>query len=195
MGDATHADALLGLSEATASQSSHTRLERTMVCYHEHVWRVLRNLGVPSGDLDDAVQQVFIVVARRLDEIRPESERAFLYGTAVRIASRARRSHARRREIVDPDPAAHLIAPHDPAQALHAAEQRALLDGALGALPDDLRAVLVMYEIEELTLAEIAAALEIPSGTAATRLRRARELFVAQARRLAARRSWEGGRR
>jgi RNA polymerase sigma-70 factor (ECF subfamily) len=54
----------------------------------------------------------------------------------------------------------------------------ALLDEILAALPDDLRAVLVLYEIEELSTQEIAALLELPSGTVASRLRRAREAFA-----------------
>jgi RNA polymerase sigma factor (sigma-70 family) len=51
------------------------------------VWRLLRRFGVLQGQLDDAVQGVFWVAARRLSDIQPEKERSFLYGVALRVAS------------------------------------------------------------------------------------------------------------
>jgi len=63
---------------------------------------------------------------------------------------------------------------------------RAVLDGLLDALPADQRAVFVLHEIEELTMAEIAVALSLPPGTVASRLRRARELFDSLAARVRA---------
>jgi len=65
---------------------------------------------------------------------------------------------------------------------------RELLDQVLESIPLDVRAVFILFEMEEMTLAEIAALLGIPSGTAASRLRRGRELFQAEITRLKARR-------
>jgi RNA polymerase sigma-70 factor, ECF subfamily len=163
--------------------------------HFEFVWRSVRRLGVPEADADDAVQQVFIVLAKRLGKVAPESERAFLFGTSIRVASHARRAARRRGEVPLGDAAAPGEAPEPtdegPSTEDLAAQRRAraLLDEALETLPMEARAVFVLFELEELTLAEIAALLEIPQGTAASRLRRGRELFQAGIARLSARRA------
>ena len=59
------------------------------------IWRLLRRLGVPPHGVDDAVQQVFLIAAERLDDIRENSERAFAFGTALRVAQTLRRRSAR----------------------------------------------------------------------------------------------------
>src|SRR5512146_863192 len=66
----------------------------------EWLWRVLRRIGLSAADADDATQQVFLVASRRSAEIRG-SARAFLYGTAVRVAANMRRTLRRRREVSD----------------------------------------------------------------------------------------------
>src|SRR5690242_17321725 len=73
-----------------------SRLRALQEEHFEFLWRSLRRLGVPEADVDDAVQQVFLVAARR--EILPGSERSFLFATALRVASHARRTLRRRRE-------------------------------------------------------------------------------------------------
>jgi len=149
------------------------------------VWRVLRRLGLAPADADDAAQRVMMVATQRLDDIRPGQERAFLYRTSAFIAARERRGRQRRREKpgVELDGEAH---PGGDPEAL-LVERRALerLDAVLGGMPDDLKAAFVLFEIEGLSKAEVAEALEIPAGTAASRLRRAREDFARRARRLA----------
>jgi len=65
------------------------------------VYRSLRRLGVEEMSLDDATQQVWIVATRRLADIRPASERAFLFGIAVRVAADFRRAARRRRLVPD----------------------------------------------------------------------------------------------
>jgi RNA polymerase sigma-70 factor (ECF subfamily) len=151
------------------------------------VWRALRRLGVPAGDLPDGAQQVFAVAARRISDIRQGSERAFLYQTAIRVAYDARRLATRRRETDDstlgerPD---HRLGPDE---LFARAQARALLDHVLAAMPVDLRAVFVLYELDEMTMAEIAVMVDVPPGTVASRLRRAREIFQSGVRRLHAR--------
>jgi len=148
------------------------------------VWRSLRRLGVPSAATDDAAQEVFVVASKRLPEIRVGYERAFLFATALRIASNARRAFARRDarhddaldRVVDPTPS--------PEQLADRARARELLDEVLAALDLDLRAVFVLHELEEMSMAEIATTLELAPGTVASRLRRARELFRAEVARL-----------
>jgi RNA polymerase sigma-70 factor (ECF subfamily) len=162
------------------------RLRSLVTDHFDFVWRSLVRLGVPRPDAEDALQQVFLVASRRLDAIAVGSERAFLFGTALRLASRARRTHQRRREVLGGEG----VEPLDPAPSVEDridhARARAALEAILDAMPLDLRTVFVLYELEQVTMAEIATILELPAGTVASRLRRAREQFQAATRRLLA---------
>lgn len=143
----------------------------------ELVARVVRNLGVPPGEVDDVMQRVFSSAAARLDDIAPGSERAFLVQVAVRWAANARRARARMREV-GCDDLPEVIDPAPSPESL--TEQRraaTILDRLLAAMDLELRAVFVLDEIEEMSRAEIAHALGIPDGTVASRLRRARQDF------------------
>jgi RNA polymerase sigma-70 factor (ECF subfamily) len=151
------------------------------------VWRLLRRLGLPEGDADDAAQQVFLVASRRFGDLRAGSERSFLYTTALHVASKARRSVERRREDLDPEVEPESEGTPSMEDLVDRRRARVLLDTLLDALPLDLRAVLVLHEIDELTTAEIAEVIGVPVGTAASRLRRAREVFAERVRRLEAR--------
>lgn len=143
----------------------------------DFVWRVLRRLGLSPADADDATQQVFLVVSRRRTELAAGKERSFLYGTALRIAANVRRGLSRRRDVPtdsEPPPDSDQV----PADALvERRRARALLDELLAELPPELARVLVLCEIERCTLAAVAELEGIPAGTAASRLRRARDAF------------------
>jgi RNA polymerase sigma-70 factor (ECF subfamily) len=144
------------------------------------VWRSLRRFGVWEADVDDATQEVFLVISKRLSEIPPEKERAFLYSTAVRVAANIRRSRKRRDaayERFESAPPTELAAtPETVSDQLRA---RQLLVVLLEYIPEDLREVFVLFEVEELGIGEIADVLQIPLGTVGSRLRRARERFKA----------------
>jgi RNA polymerase sigma-70 factor (ECF subfamily) len=143
----------------------------------EWVWRVLRRLGLSPADADDATQQVFLVAARKCKDVPGKSVRSFLYATAIRVAANAQRSLRRRREVPS-DAAGDAIAPGpQPEDVIEGRRARALLDELLDRLPGELRRVLVLAEIEQLTAQRIAELESIPPGTVASRLRRARELF------------------
>ena len=145
----------------------------------EWVWRVLRRIGLSPADADDATQQVFLVVARRYDELRVQRPRPFLYGVATRVAANAQRTLRRRRE--EPSEAAAGAAAHEPPpdELLEQRRARTLLDELLGQLPPELRRVLVLAEIEQLTAQQIAELEALPTGTVRSRLRRARAAFHA----------------
>ncbi|WP_394842872.1 sigma-70 family RNA polymerase sigma factor [Pendulispora brunnea] len=164
--------------------------ERLRACMDEHydaVWRALRRFGVPESQVEDAAQQVFIVFANRLEAVTEGSERAYLYGTAVRVASDLRKRASRSREVPSATAADEHASPeYDAEQLLEVRRARALLDDVLASMPMDLRTVFVLYEFEELTMAQIAASLEIPPGTVASRLRRAREFFESSVKALQA---------
>ena len=145
--------------------------------YVDFVARVLRNAGTPEAEVDDDVQRTFIAVSNRLADVRPESEKSFLLQTALRVAAHARRTLARRREVHDSEAQMRIHGPIHPEQMLDQKRARELLDDVLGAMNGDLRSVFVLYELEELSMAEIARTLQIPPGTVASRLRRARADF------------------
>ena len=179
-----------------APVSSADRLTSLFQQHFDLVWRTVRRLGVPPEALDDAAQEVFVVASRRLAAIEPGKERAFLYGTAVRVASDARRSSSRRRLAPQGDQ------PLDPADTAPAPDElveqkraRELLDQLVARLPDDTRPVFVLYELEGLTMEEIATCLEVPPGTVASRLRRGREAFHAAVAKLDRDAAREGARR
>jgi len=165
------------------------RLALLVEQHADFVWRSLRRMGVTETQADDATQEVFIVTSQKLERVEPGRERAFLYGVAMNVAAHARRSRARSREVSETEETLAAVdkAPN-PEMRLADAQARALLDRVLETLPDELRAVFVLFELEEMPTAEIAALLEIPSGTVASRLRRAREEFELHVTRIKARR-------
>lgn len=161
------------------------RLTNLVQDHLDFVERVMRNLGVPDSELDDAVQRAFMVVADRLDDIRPGAERGFLFQTARYLAAHVWRNRARRRrdEELDEHLPSDLASPEAMLSQKHAREY---LDGILDAMPVDLRTVFVLHEFEELSGPEIATLLDIPLGTASSRLRRARKVFQMHINRLEA---------
>jgi RNA polymerase sigma-70 factor, ECF subfamily len=153
------------------------RIAALVANHHGLVWRSLRRLGVSEADADDASQQVFLVAHRRLADIAPGSERSFLLQTVLRVAADFRRTRERRREDDGRDLPILIDTAADPEELLDRRGARVLLDRALEAMSLELRTVFVLFEIEELTMAEIAHVVGIPAGTVASRLRRAREVF------------------
>ena len=150
----------------------------------DFVWRALRRLGLLDSDLADAAQQVFLVMARKLSQVKPGAERKFLFQTAFRVASDSRRTRRRQREVPDDLLALHTDERPGPDQDLEARLRRAQLDRILDLMPMELRAVFVLSELEEMTMAEIAVMTGTRPGTVASRLRRARAAFSEQVARL-----------
>jgi RNA polymerase sigma-70 factor, ECF subfamily len=152
--------------------------ERFAAMATEHVdvlWRTLARLGVPDGSVEDAAQQVLLVALRRLPEIEVGRERPYLLGIALRVASDARRSLRRRREILLSDALVvqESRAPQD--ELLDHKRQLTDLETALTELSDENRDAFVLFEIEELSAPQVAELLGVPVGTVASRVRRARE--------------------
>lgn len=148
------------------------------------VWRSARRLGLPEHAADDATQQVFVVLARRLDGVVVGAEKAFLYRTTAHVVAELKRSHARRSARIRSAEAGDVVADHGlaPDEALEQKRARALLARALAALDDELREVLVLFALEGIATQEIAGLVGIPQGTVASRLRRARQRLMRAAR-------------
>ena len=173
-------DAASACSEAAvdslAEDELPTDVETLLNAHFAFIWRVFRRMGFSAADADDATQQVFMIASTKLDRITKSRERAFLYGIALRVKSHARRAEKRRREVLVEAPEGPVPPGHGPDTQLALAEAWRLLDELLAKLPDKLRRVLVLAEVE---VAEVAAFEGIPVGTAASRLRLARERFRA----------------
>lgn len=162
------------------------RTRELVAAHFDFVWRLLCRLGVPRPDVDDAAQQVFIAAARRLADIPKENERTFLYGTALRVAATLRRQLKRQQRVLSPGPADVASLELTPHEELERSRALAFLDEVLEQLDDSLREVFVLCEIEELSAPQVAAIANIPLGTVASRLRRARQAFKDRVRRLQA---------
>jgi RNA polymerase sigma-70 factor, ECF subfamily len=176
----SHEEALARPLQMANGADRDARLRSLVDRYIDFVARVLRNAGTPQADVEDEVQRTFIIAARRLDDVRPGSEKSFLLQTALHLAAHARRTIARRREVgVDSVPE-RLDLGATPEQLTDQKRVRQLLDQVLDRMTDDLRTVFVLFELEEMSMAEIAEVLGIPQGTVASRLRRARADFRAR---------------
>jgi len=172
---------------ATADAAAHAAAPTTedppsfAAVYEQHfdfVWRLARRFGADEGAVDDVVQDVFVVVHRKLGDFEGRSSvRTWLYGIARRVVADHRKKRSRRREtaIEDAGPVEEPAA--DPegraAQAQRLAQLRALLD----QLPDEQREVFVLAELEQMSAPEIVEITGAKLNTVYSRLRLARRAF------------------
>lgn len=173
------------------AQREPERVRAIVQAEHAFVWRSLRRLGVPADAVDDATQQVFLVLCRRIKDVGSGQERSFLFGSAVRVASEYRRKPFRHREVLDEEIDDRAGEAESPEKMLQQRQDRELLDAMLDELPMEQRTVFVLYELEELTMVAIAELIGIPQGTVASRLRLARERIEQRARELTEERAKE----
>lgn len=160
-----------------ASMPGSAAFEQVYADYFPFVWRCLRALGVRATALDDAAQDVFVIVHRQLPQFEGRSTvRTWLFGITRNVASNHRRTHARKgeKESAEEDVAGNEPGPHDVAQDRQAA---AFILGFLRDLEEKKRELFVLCFLEELSVPEAAEALGIPLNTAYTRLRRVRAEF------------------
>jgi RNA polymerase sigma-70 factor, ECF subfamily len=164
------------------TRSPNRRSQRFNTIARAHLdaaWRVARRCGVSRVEVDDVVQEVFIIVGRRLDEIAEGRERAFVVATTVRVSANWRRALSRRREqsLEDVTPASVGTA-HETQEAVASKRQGLLLiDAALRDMTEEQRDVFILTELEQLTAREVAQELEIRETAVVSRLRRARQAF------------------
>src|SRR6185437_14066125 len=146
--------------------------------YFAFVWTCARRLGVPTDSVDDVVQEVFVVVHNRLGTLeRPASLRSWIYGVVRRTASthhRARRVRTAAEAPDSPDDLANTMqpSPHDLAEL---SDEMQVVWRLLGEMGPPKREVFILAELEEMTMPEIAEAIDVPLNTAYSRLRLARQ--------------------
>jgi RNA polymerase sigma-70 factor (ECF subfamily) len=167
-----------------ASSRSRPDLATIFDEHFDYVWATLRRLGVRDADREDLVHEVFLKVHGRLSDYDPKRpQRPWLFGFAYRVAADHHRLARHRLEVLgEPADAAAANPPAD--ERVAAFEERALLFEALKSLNLDQRSVLILHDLDETPIPEIAAMLDIPLNTAYSRLRLAREQLAATAQRL-----------
>jgi RNA polymerase sigma-70 factor (ECF subfamily) len=177
-----------GLDEMPTVSTQAVDARRLKTAMRDHlrmVWRVLRRCGLEPRDADEAAQDVFLVLSRKMENVVLEAQKSFLVQTALRVASDRRRAIRRFPEVeLDPEARSPLAAVDETVALRHA---RALLDEALATLSGEQRAAFIVVEMEQMTIPEAADMLAVPVGTVASRLRSARQNFAGAIRRIHAR--------
>jgi RNA polymerase sigma-70 factor, ECF subfamily len=165
-----------------AGAAAKIRLEKMFRSHHELIWRTLRRLGLSPDLAADTTQQAYLIAAERLGDIRFGSERAFLFSTAIGLA----RTNFRRSQRcqLEGDMDLHVDPGLRAEQVTNRCSALELMDRVFAKTDADLVTVFVLFELEGLSAPEIAELVDIPVGTVASRLRRARATFRASARRM-----------
>ncbi len=150
--------------------------------YFEFVWSSARRLGIEPAGMDDLIQEVFIVIHAKLHTLEnPEALRSWIYSVVRRTASNFRRAR-RAKETAGPSSTELVQAQSREPTPLEHTERNAsvqLLMNLLATLDEPKREIFALVEIEEFSVPEAAAALDIPLNTAYSRLRAARQAFEA----------------
>jgi RNA polymerase sigma-70 factor (ECF subfamily) len=175
------------LAAAEEPADAEARVARIEGIFHRHldaVWRAARDLGVVPRDLEDVVQEVLVVCVRRLHDIEPERERAFVLATTARVAANWRRG--RRRRPAEPVESLDGLGPealelqhsrNSPAAALEHKRELELVQSALDQMTEPQRVAFTLFEIEGLTAREMALELGLSEAVIFARVQRARAVF------------------
>jgi RNA polymerase sigma-70 factor (ECF subfamily) len=159
--------------------------------YFDFVWSSARRLGASDAAMDDVVQEIFIVIHAKVRTLqKPESLRSWIYGIVRRTVSDHHRAR-RAREASGVGLVVHYeldqLLPRTPLDLTEQNAQVRLLWSLLEELEHSKREVFILVELEQMTVPEVAEALEIPLNTAYSRLRVARQAFEASLARRALR--------
>lgn len=172
--------------DVTDRALSNLDIAQVYEAHFRYVFRCLRSLGVRDAVLDDALQDVFLVVQRKLSEFDGLAElRTWLYAIALRVA-RKYRARSKREPIPLEDRGPEEGSPESDLERTADHHRRlSLARAALNALDEDKREVFVLARIEQMSAPEIASVVGIPINTVYSRLRAARQAFEAEVVRLA----------
>jgi RNA polymerase sigma-70 factor (ECF subfamily) len=179
---------LLGREYDALAPTALVDTRRVRQLLHDHlrgIARYVQRLGIASSEAEDVAQEVFVVASSKLHGSASATDVPFLYAIASRLASNARRAYTRRHRAyerylqLESEP---VPTPEDLSDQLRG---RVLVESIVRRMTKPLREVFLLSEVEGLTVPEIALRLAVPTGTASSRVRRAREAFfqrVARAR-------------
>jgi RNA polymerase sigma-70 factor, ECF subfamily len=169
----------VGSGQATAPLPSFEDIYKQ---YFDFVWSSARHLGAEKDAVDDVVQDAFIVIHSRLVTLqRPEALRSWIYGVVRRTASdhrRARRTRDSARARLGTELKWSQPPRSSPLKMAERNDELRQLENVLAELDEPKREVFVMVEILEMTVPEVARALDMPLNTAYSRLRMARQAFA-----------------
>lgn len=168
-----------------ADNAPEAALESWFRAHFSRLWRFVARLGVPSGLIDDVVQDAFIAAHRRSADILQGREWSFLVGSALRVAANYRLRASSRHEVAQSDGVEEAPSGLPGAeQLLIEKRSRQELELVLSTLSETHRAIFVLYELEGFQAPEIAELTGLPLGTVASRLGRARTKFAEAAARM-----------
>jgi RNA polymerase sigma-70 factor (ECF subfamily) len=173
------AGAVAGETPSDAAEIRPHDVRRVYKAHAQFVWSSLQRLGIRETDLDDLLQEVFVVVHLRLHTFQGNSSiTTWLFGICMRVAANhRRRAHIRHEDIVADVPEGPTLPDSGPESAAVRRQDLAELEAVLDAMDLEKRAIFVMFEVEEMPCAEIATMLGIPVGTVYSRLHAARKQF------------------
>ncbi len=178
------------VTQPGAGQTTLTpSVEQLYVDHAPMVWRGLRRLGVTEESIEDAMQDVFVVAHRRIDDFEGRSSvKSWLYGIALRVAKDYRRARKRRVQRTEALAAAVSANPESARTPHHDAERREanrILHAVLSELREPHREIFVLVELEDLSVKEAAAVLHVSIRSCQRRLRAAQAAFEKKAARYA----------
>jgi len=176
-----HALAVLEPVGPEAALATVPPFQAVYVRYFDFVWASARRLGVDSSAIDDVVQEILIAIHGNLHTLqRPEALKSWVYSVTRRTVSNHHRAVRARggktTTVVDDQLESHQPTPYEVTQKN---SELLLLANLLAELDEPKRELFVLVEIEEMTVPEVADALDIPVNTAYSRLRAARLAFEA----------------
>ena len=151
------------------------RLTELVGAHRALVQSRLKRFGVDVGHTEDAAQDVFMIAARKIDRIEPGHEKGYLLGVATRVAANYRNARALRAESGNALELERAMASAPSADhLLDQKRAREALESALKSLPTVFQRVLILFELEGISVSQIAARYGMPVGTVASRLQNAR---------------------
>lgn len=160
------------LAHALVREVDVPSFDEIYAAHFAFVWRTLRTFGVAEAALDDATQDVFLVVHRRLPEFEGRAAvTTWLFAIARRVAGAYRRRRTTETLADEPPGTADTFA------ALSRAEATQTVLAILDTLDEDKRVVFALVELEQLSVPEVARMLDLNLNTAYSRLRLARHAF------------------
>jgi RNA polymerase sigma-70 factor (ECF subfamily) len=184
----TWPEQLIARNDANGASTTRAVLPETLAqiydAHFDFVWRNARRLGVPESSADDVAQDVFMIVQRRIADFDGRAPvKAWIFGILVRVVHDHRRSFRRKgaRNVSfehDLGKESSAIAPGPtPVDLAERAERMRLLETLLAELDEDKRTILILSELEQWTLREIAELFGSNTNTIHSRLRAAKRAF------------------